>query len=177
MAREHLPGHNSSYKRPVLLEYGDRLPKMLGSESVLHWDLSSKGERLCLEPGARTRHLNVSLLHASIRIRFHGGRYFASSRADRWPVVKRIVYAALSPLIPLVRLVRIAGELMKPGRKFDRLPSTLPALLVLLSIDAAGEAAGYLFGPGGSPGESTYLEFHQERHMTEEEKRLFADIV
>ena len=27
--REHLPGHNSSYKRSVLLEYGDRLEQML----------------------------------------------------------------------------------------------------------------------------------------------------
>lgn len=35
----HLPGHNGSYKRDVLLKYGDRLEAMLDAESVLYWDL------------------------------------------------------------------------------------------------------------------------------------------
>ena len=33
---EHLPGHNSSYKRAILLDYGPKLEAMLGAESVLH---------------------------------------------------------------------------------------------------------------------------------------------
>jgi hypothetical protein len=44
---EHLPGHNSSYKRSVLIEYGSRLETMLEAESVLHWDLSKRGYELC----------------------------------------------------------------------------------------------------------------------------------
>ncbi|HYP52918.1 MAG TPA: glycosyltransferase, partial [Pyrinomonadaceae bacterium] len=45
---EHLPGHNGSYKRELLLAYGDRLEAMLDAESVLHWDLRARGHRLYL---------------------------------------------------------------------------------------------------------------------------------
>ena len=45
---DYLPGHNSSYKRDVLLGYGDRLESMMESETVLHWDLRAKGHRLYL---------------------------------------------------------------------------------------------------------------------------------
>ena len=51
---DHLPGHNSSYKRGILLDYGPELEAMLESESVLHWDLRAKGYRLYLEPKAKT---------------------------------------------------------------------------------------------------------------------------
>src|SRR5262245_42696463 len=40
---EFLPGHNTSYKRAVLLEYGDQLDSLLQAETVLHWDLRNKG--------------------------------------------------------------------------------------------------------------------------------------
>src|SRR5205823_2114181 len=56
----HLPGHNSSYKRASLLEYGDRLPSMLEAETVLHWDLRARGLRLYLEPRARLAHTNFA---------------------------------------------------------------------------------------------------------------------
>ena len=40
---EHLPGHNGTNKRALLLEYGDRLEAMLEAESILRWDLRAKG--------------------------------------------------------------------------------------------------------------------------------------
>src|SRR5271165_5656344 len=80
-AVEHLPGHNSSYKRALLLEYGDALEAMLEAESVLHWDLRTRGFQLRLEPAARTLHLNYSTVPASIQLRFHAGRIFAAARA------------------------------------------------------------------------------------------------
>src|SRR5581483_145631 len=54
---DHLPGHNSSYKRALLLEYGEHLGTWLQAESLLHWDLRRKGHRLFLEPAATTRHV------------------------------------------------------------------------------------------------------------------------
>src|SRR5437588_133855 len=33
---DHLPGHNSSYKRAILLDYGSELEGLLEAESVLH---------------------------------------------------------------------------------------------------------------------------------------------
>ena len=40
---DYLPGHNSSYKRAVLLEYGDRLETLMEAETILMWDLRAKG--------------------------------------------------------------------------------------------------------------------------------------
>ena len=55
---EFLPGHNSSYKRAVLIEYGTALETLMEAETVLMWDLRGKGHRLLLEPAAHTAHTN-----------------------------------------------------------------------------------------------------------------------
>jgi hypothetical protein len=47
---EGLPGNNGSYKRDLLLGYGDRLDTMMMPEMTLQQELRSKGHRFCLEP-------------------------------------------------------------------------------------------------------------------------------
>lgn len=165
--REHLPGHNGTYKRDILLAYGDRLEEMLDAESVLHWDLRAKGHRLWLEPAARTFHQNFSQPAAIVSLRFNGGRLFASSRARKWPVWRRFLFSVASPLIPLVRCFRISRELRKPGRPGYLLPRLLPALLFSLAFDGAGEMIGYAFGPGRAMAKLSDLEFHRHRFMKE----------
>lgn len=171
---EHLPGHNGSYKRELLLAYGDRLEAMLDAESVLHWDLREKGHRLYLEPKARTFHQNFSAPLACLPLRFHGGRLFAAARARDWPLRRRLFYAAAAPLIPLVRARRVVGELRKPGRPRHLLPRVLPALLAGLCVDGAGELAGYLAGPGGAMARLSDMEFHRQRFMSKDERREAA---
>lgn len=163
--REHLPGHNGSYKRAVLLEYGDGLEAMLDAESVLHWDLRSKGYRLYLESEARTFHENFSAKSPSLKLRFNGGRLFAAARARDWSMGRRALFFCASPLIPIIRCLRIARELFRPGRPSYLLPQLLPALLVGLVFDGAGEMAGYGFGSGNSMATLSDLEFHRERYM------------
>jgi hypothetical protein len=164
-AREHLPGHNGSYKREVLLEYGDRLERMLDAESVLHWDLRSRGHKLYLEPKARTFHQNFTATSPSLKLRFNGGRLFASSRARDWSMGRRALFVCASPLIPIIRCLRITRELFRPGRPRYLLPQLLPALVVGLLFDGVGEMAGYAFGPGESMAKLSDLEFHRERYM------------
>lgn len=169
--REHLPGHNGSYKRALLLEYGERLEAMLDAESVLHWDLRSRGHKLYLEPRARTFHQNFSAHAPSLTLRFNGGRLFASARARGWPAWRRALYACASPLIPLVRCARIAGELLKSGRPRQILPRVLPALFALLAFDGAGELAGYALGAGDSMRKLSDMEFHRGRYMAARDRR------
>lgn len=168
--REHLPGHNGSYKRDILLSYGDRLEAMLDAESILHWDLRAKGYKLYLEPKARTFHQNFTARKPSLTLRFNGGRLFASSRAQSWPVWRRALFACASPLIPLVRCQRIARELLKPGRPRHLLPRLLPSLFVGLVFDGAGEMTGYAFGAGGAMAKLSDMEFHRERYMTDHDR-------
>ncbi len=164
-AREHLPGHNGSYKRDILLEYSERLEAMLDAESVLHWDLRSRGHKLYLEPTARTFHQNFSAQLPSLILRFNGGRLFASSRARHWPIWRRTLFACASPLIPIVRCLRIIRELLRPGRPRYLLPRILPALIIGLAWDGAGETAGYAAGPGQAMAKLSDMEFHRERYM------------
>lgn len=168
--RDHLPGHNSSYKRDLLLEYGDRLEAMLDAESVLHWDLRRQGYKLYLEPKARTFHQNFSAPFPCFTLRFNGGRLFASARSRDWPLWRKAIFVLAAPLIPLVRCNRIARELLKPGRPRHLLPQLLPALLGGLIFDGAGEMAGYAFGAGGAMPKLSDMEFHRERYLTRNDR-------
>jgi hypothetical protein len=173
-AVEPLPGHNSSYKRALLLEYGDGLAAMLEAESVLHWDLRARGFQLRLEPAARILHLNYSTLRASMRLRFHAGRVFAAARARGWPITRRFAYGAAAPLIPAVRLQRILGQVR--GHRRAALPAnTFPALVMLLACDAAGEMAGYLMGADSEGERAGKFEFHADRQPTAAKRYESAD--
>lgn len=162
---EHLPGHNGSYKRAVLLDYGATLESMLDAESILHWDLRAKGHELYLEPAARTFHQNFSATFPSAPLRFNGGRLFAASRARHWPALRRLLYCAGAPVIPFVRLGRIMRELRKPGRRRDLLPRILPLLVAALAVDAAGEMVGYALGEGDAMRKLSAMEFHRHRYL------------
>lgn len=169
--RDHLPGHNGSYKRDILLQYGDQLEAMLDAESILHWDLRAKGHRLWLESKARTFHQNFSVRSPSIPLRFNGGRLFASARAREWPLWRRFIFTLAAPLIPLVRCYRIVRELSRPGRPRHLLPRVLPALFVGLAFDGAGEMVGYALGAGDAMRKLSDMEFHRERFLSEGDRR------
>lgn len=169
--RDHLPGHNGSYKRDILLQYGDRLEAMLDAESILHWDLRARGHRLWLEPKARTFHENFSVRSSSIPLRFNGGRLFAASRARVWPLWRRALFTVAAPLIPAVRCYRIVRELSKPGRPRHLLPRLLPELIVGLACDGAGEMFGYALGAGDAMRKLSDMEFHRERYLVEQDRR------
>jgi hypothetical protein len=171
----HLPGHNSAYKRDILHGYGADLSRWLEAESLLHWDLHARGYRLFLEPAARTRHLNFSRFGSSISLRFQAGRLFAGMRRRGWRAARRMAYAAASPLIPFIRLVRIVRALGSPGRPLHLVPRLLPAMLVLLGIDAFGEMAGYLLGPGDSSRYIARIDFHRENFMNRRDRARWAE--
>jgi GT2 family glycosyltransferase len=162
---EHLPGHNGSYKRAHLLQYGQRLEAMMEAESVLQWDLRAKGYHLYLEPAAKTYHQNFSSAFSWIPLRFHGGRLFAASRARGWSPLRRLLYAGCAPAIPLVRLVRILRQLRRPGRERHLRPRILPALIAGLIVDGTGEMVGYSSGSGAAMRKLSEMEFHRERYL------------
>ena len=160
----HLPGHNSSYKKEVLLSYGSDLESMMASESVLHWDLRKKGYRLYLESNAKTAHTNFSLFSSWVKSKYHSGRVFGSARVCGWPSWKRLVYTAASPLIPIVRLQKITRM---SRESFNGMLKMIPVMAAGLIISAMGEMTGYAFGPGDSIDILSNYEFHRVRHQRE----------
>jgi hypothetical protein len=163
---DDLPGHNSSYKRAVLLEYGAELGPLLDAASILHWSLRAKGHRLYLETAARTNHHKPMTLAFLAREAYHAGRLFAAARARRWSRLRRALYTAASVLIPVIRLRRVAGQMRAAGRG-RLLAKLLPAMTIGLAASAAGELAGYARGAGRSPSRLFALECHWDPHRVE----------
>ena len=156
---DDLPGHNSSYKRDLLLEYQDRLEEMLDAETVLHQDLREHGHRLYLEPAAKTLHNNFTQPLPWILYLSYSARVFAAQRVCSWPLRRRVAYSAGACLIPLVRLKRIVPEIRRS--RPDLLPRVLAPLLFALAVDAVGQWVGYTFGAGRASEKLTRLEFHR----------------
>jgi hypothetical protein len=162
---DHLPGHNSSYKRNVLLEYGPELDGLLEAESVLHWDLVSKGYKLYLEPAAKIYHLNFGVFSTFLTVNHLMGRMFAASRCQSWPMVKRISFALGSLLIPFLRFYRITRNYSGCSGLLKSKPQVYPMLFAGLFVSALGEIAGYISGPGDSLQKTFEYHFHRDRYM------------
>lgn len=172
---DFLPGHNSSYKRALLLEYGNRLDALLTVETVLHWELRSKGHRLLLEPAARVAHTNFSLWSSWLPVLWLNGRAFAAERRNGMSIAARALYVAGAPLIPFVRLARAATNMRSPGLRRQFLRS-LPASLLGLGVDALGQMIGYAFGAGTSGARLAMYECHRVKHVTARDRReVFAE--
>ena len=170
-----LPGHNCSYKRAILLEYGDKLEFMLEAETVLHYDQVRRGRRLFLESRARAAHLNFALWRSWLLTQHHHGRVFGGSRASKWPWTKKAFYAAASPLIPLVRLFRTSREFLRPGRPRHVLLRILPALAIGLIADGAGQFVGYVVGSGGSPALLADYEYNRVKFLRPEDLQALEE--
>lgn len=169
-----LPGHNSSYRRDVLLARDATLDADLESETVLHLRLAAGGARLVVAPAARISHVNVSRWGPKLAGSYHHGRLFAARRAERWTRSRRIAFTVASPAIPLVRFVRTL-RLLSPAERRRRVPwLAVPGLLVGLVADAAGQALGYASGPGSSSEQVVRYEFRRSDHVTPRDRDTLA---
>jgi len=161
----HLPGHNSSYKRGILLEYGHELERLLEAESVLHWDLASKGQRLYLEPSAKVYHLNFGVFSTFLKVNYLMGRTFASTRRESWPLPKRIAFALGSVLIPFVRFYRIVRNYSGCAGLLKSKPRVYPIMFAGLAASSIGEMTGYLSGAGDTVQKTFEYHFHRDAHV------------
>ena len=166
----HVSRHNITFRKAVLDEYGDRLVDFLGRDGGLLLDLGRRGHRFFLEPAARVRHANPSLLASTVGLRFKGGRVYAATRARMggWSAAKRAVYVAGSPAFPVLRYRKLHPKLPTAGWR------VLPALALGLVLDAAGQAVGFAAGAGGAADDLAAFEFDRNRHMTPGDRRLLS---
>jgi len=166
-----LPGHNSAYRRDLLLAFGEDLDELFEVEAVIQRELVARGHRMLLEPRAVTNHLNFSRFKPSVMLRFNAGRAFAAYRTTGWPMAKRALYALASPLIPMVRFVRIARFVLQSSTYRFLMPAVLPALAAALIFDGIGELTGYITGPGDSPKTLGSIEFNRMRFLDAGDRR------
>ena len=167
-----IAGHNSSYKREVLTQFGDELAGQLNAEPAMQLQLQAKGERFFNDSSAKCVHINVSLFRPSLGLRFHCGRLFAGHRRRDWSIARRLAYTLAWPLIPWVRLQRTWRTTQRIGQT-GRFWRILPLLVLLLYFDAFGEAMGYLSDAGDSMQRLADIEIHRELYLRNVDREAY----
>jgi hypothetical protein len=155
-----LPGHNSSYKRDMLLALGDRLDFMMEAEGSLHRELKAQGYKLMLESSTCTTHLNFASWSSWIPAKYHTGREFAATWSHSWSWPRRLLFTVASPLIPWIRLWHIQKNVRR-GHSVGFLIRLLPILFAGMTVEGFGQMLGYVAGPGSSSEKIAMYEFHR----------------
>ena len=155
-----LPGHNSSYKREILLKYGRQLEDLMEAEGVLHRHLSSQGYELFLESRTCTSHLNFTSWSIWIPVKYYTGRQYAATWAKSWSWPRRLLFTAAAPLIPWVRLWRVQKHIRR-GQTLGFFIRLLPVVFSGLIVEGIGHMMGYAAGVGDSNTELAKYEFHR----------------
>jgi glycosyltransferase involved in cell wall biosynthesis len=163
--RRLLPGHNSSFRKDVLLSYGDELESLMRADVAFFQKLVADGQRLYLESDAKFEHLNETRLLSIAKGYFFWHRGYGVERATvhAWPFAKRAFYVAATPLIPFYFLAKLVLRLRKlrPDLIGVALRGT-PQILFAQLASACGQAVGLLAGPGN--GEARFSDYELNEH-------------
>lgn len=169
---DDVPGHSSSWRRALLLEYGPALERMMQAPTILHWDLQAKGHRLYLEPAAKVRHVNITRLTSFVLDHFYGARIFAAARAQNWPLVQRLFYVGGNPFLMPRTLRDWLGHIRRTGLEHELLPRAWPLLLLSLAVWTLGEMIGYGLGMGKAEQRTLYYDARRVPHLSRRDRAL-----
>lgn len=144
-----LPGQNVSYSRAAI----DAVAALVDAaswEPLWHWELDARGFELVRDPAIAVRMVRAFTLRGFLAERYHYSRAFAGQRVAGRSWAVRLAYAAATPLLPPLLMVRFLRQILaKRGRVLELL-ALMPYLLLFTIPWAAGELAGYVAGPGTS---------------------------
>ena len=168
---EDLPGHNSSYKRSILLEYGSELKHMLVRTNIMNMDLRARGYRLYMEERAAVVHINVSKTSSILPDLFYNGQLYTAALVHykRWSVLKKIFHALLEPLIILRHFQGTMHSLDRDGQRKKLVPAALPIIIAGLTAHLFGKLKGYAAGFGNAQKKINSYEFDRFKHLTRED--------
>lgn len=170
---DDIPGHNSTWKRALLLEYASQLESMLPAPTFLNWDLQAKGYKLYLEPAARLRHLQVSSLWPCLVEQFHVARLFPAERSRNWPWYRRLFYICGMPVLLARNFRGWIGHLRRIDPSGKTLAKVWPLLLGMLVVWGMGEIAGYGMGMGRAQERTLCFDTHRDRYLNRRDRQLF----
>jgi len=144
-----LPGSNVSYKRDALADI-DALIRGGAWEPFWHDGLAARGCVLTRDPAIVVYHDKRFTFGGFMRERYHYARSFAGQRVAAASAMRRLLFAAGTPLLPALLLVRLAAAILPKRRHRGRLLQAAPLVAAFTLAWAIGEAVGYLAGPGTS---------------------------
>lgn len=140
---------NVCYKRASLERISDAWPDAY-NEARVHTALVEQGEILALSPDVIVfqHRLNLRLGQALLE-RYVWGRSYAAMRIATVSSARRVVFAALCPLLPFLLLFRQFKNVLHTGRNRAPFVRALPLTALLNIAWAYGELVGYLTGRPG----------------------------
>ena len=171
---DDVPGHNSAWKRALLLEYDATLEWMMQAPTILHWDLEARGHQLYFEPAAKVLHTNISRLPCFVLDHFYGARIFAAARARRWPWTRKLFYIAGSPVLTIRRLREWLGHIHRAGLDQALLPKAWPLILLSALVFGLGESIGYAFGVGVAEHKVFKYDARRMPYLSAQDRALIA---
>jgi len=149
--RSAVSGNNISYKREFLLGLDETLDCLLEADFVLHeWCRQAGGISLGLAGSARAAHECFRSTSRLCRSSYRNGRRLAALRSTvlRWSGPRRVFTGLAAPVVlPLLKPLRLGRAAWRQRELRRPFLSALPLLLLGSACAAAGESAGYLFGP------------------------------
>jgi hypothetical protein len=144
-----VPGNNLSIKRAAL-----DIGSVYDEKEIwkTHWcrSLQANGVELFLEPAISVRIDKKYKPLAFLIRRFHQGRCFAGIRSNQMSVPKRILFAAGTPILPMLLMLRVTRLVIREKQFWGKFVLSLPMIFAASVAWSAGEAIGYLTGPGRS---------------------------
>jgi hypothetical protein len=137
---------NISYKRSALESIQTTWEQSF-REVIVNGTLMSRGEKVALQPDIIVyQHRSDLRLSQALYERFIWGRSYAATRNALLSPPKRMVYTALSPLLPGILLLRLTVTAWQRRRHFGQFVRALPLIAMLQTSWSLGEGVGYLTG-------------------------------
>jgi hypothetical protein len=146
---DDLPGNNIAYKRPHLLRHAQVLDEGKW-ESWINDRLRADGVPIAATNAMVVRHIKPFRLGYFLSQRFHFARSYAGMRRVDQSWVTRLIYGLGSAVLPALLTARVARTVLRKRRHLGRFAVVSPLVVLFLTVGAAGEMVGYLFGPGTS---------------------------
>jgi len=171
---DDIPGHNSSWKRSLLLAYGSELEFMLPAITFLNQELQAKGHKLYLESAARVAHLQVSKLGACLHEQFNVARFYPARRAQNWPWYRRTFYACGMPVLLIRHVKGWIRHILRIDPSGALLVRTFPMLVLIALVWGMGEIFGYVFGIGRAEEETVIYHTARVRYVNARDRELIA---
>ncbi|HQJ73951.1 MAG TPA: hypothetical protein PKW14_00030 [Bacteroidota bacterium] len=140
-----IPGHNSIYKKNILLSFYDKLEYFLYSDTVMQWKLLDEGYKLYLTDEVYLIHDDKMSFSNLLFENFYNGWLFSYARRkiNDWGILKNITYSFLIFGKPLLRMYSYL-KTPKNQYNFSLSKRIIFFFLVTLSyfINALGESLG-----------------------------------
>jgi len=135
---------NASYQRSAL-ESIRSIWQEAFHETEVNWALVSRGQKLALSPNMIVyQHRSNLQFGSALKERFIWGRSYAATRSRQTGGVKRMIYGAMSPILPGLLLLRMTVRVFKKHRSVVPFLKALPLTVMLLVSWSCGEFIGYI---------------------------------